>query len=167
MVIGGKELERLIRERQVIDNYVDFDEQLQPNGFDLTVATIEVYKDAGVVDFYNKKRRPSEGEEISISPLGTFLSRGVYRITFNEFIRIPLNMCAITYPRSTLLRSGVFMGTAMGDAGYCGKYQVAIDVSNPHGFIVYPNAKLAQISFLSLGEEQEGYNGIYREGRTV
>lgn len=56
MLLGDIEIKRLIEEYGLISDYVDLDTQLQPTGFDLTVADIEEITTRGVIDFDNSKR---------------------------------------------------------------------------------------------------------------
>lgn len=65
-------------------------------------------------------------------------------------------------PRSSLWRSGVGVTAGVVDAGYEGALGALIEVKNPHGVVLYRDAKLAQIVFEELGETVEGYNGIYQ-----
>ncbi|KAJ5293756.1 hypothetical protein N7508_008577 [Penicillium antarcticum] len=61
-----------------------------------------------------------------------------------------------------IARSGVGITAGIVDAGYEGALGALIEVKNPHGVVLYQNAKLAQIVFEELSEAVEGYNGIYQ-----
>jgi dUTP pyrophosphatase len=161
-IIGGKKLRRLI-EQGAVKDYLDLDVQLQPNGFDLTTEYIESFQGHGIIDYDNTERLIPAGK--TVGRWDGRIPPGVYRVGFRERITIPRNMCVITQPRSSLLRMGGDIGSAWGDAGYEGKYQALLHVHNPHGIIVRPNARLAQIAFCTLSEElahHEGYKGAYQ-----
>jgi dUTP pyrophosphatase len=54
------------------------------------------------------------------------------------------------------LRAGVV------DAGYEGAMGALMEVSNPHGVVLYRDAKLAQIVFEQMDQAVEGYAGVYQ-----
>jgi dUTP pyrophosphatase len=163
-VLSGGEIRRLIaREPPLIEGWLDLDAQIQPNGFDLTLREVAALTGAGRVTVDNRRRRVSglaplsfgEGDEIG-------LAAGIYMVTYNEVVRLPKNIMALGRPRSTLLRCGVIVGTAVWDAGYEGRSQSLLVVHNPRGFRVQRNARLTQLVFFKLSEETEGYSGAYQ-----
>jgi dUTP pyrophosphatase len=83
-------------------------------------------------------------------------------ITYNEIVHLPKNIMALGRPRSSLLRCGVNVGTAVWDAGYEGRSQSLLLVHNPHGFRVQKSARVMQLVFMELTGESEGYKGIYQ-----
>jgi len=87
---------------------------------------------------------------------------GAYSITYNEIIHLPKNVMALATPRSSLLRCGVTVNTAVWDAGYSGRSQSLMVVYNPQGFRLQRNARIVQIVFLQLTKETEGYQGAYQ-----
>ena len=90
-----------------------------------------------------------------------FLKKGSYKITFNEVVSIPTDVCAIGLPRSSLLRMGVSVHTAVWDAGYKGRSEALLVVYNEDGFYIKKNARVLQLLFMKLGSAQEGYKGRY------
>jgi dUTP pyrophosphatase len=69
---------------------------------------------------------------------------------------------ALARPRSSLLRCGVNIGTAVWDAGYSGRSQSLMQVLNAKGFRLQKNARVAQLVFMTLTAETEGYSGKYQ-----
>ena len=65
-------------------------------------------------------------------------------------------------PRSSLLRCGVTVGTAVWDAGYSGRSQSLMVIYNPQGIRLQKNARIIQLVFFQLTQETEGYRGIYQ-----
>ena len=91
------------------------------------------------------------------------LEPGTYKVTFNEIVNIPLDLAAIARPRSSLLRCGVTVESAVWDSGYRGRSESMLVVYNPHGFRVKKDARLLQLVFYSLHTEvSEGYCGRYQ-----
>jgi len=90
------------------------------------------------------------------------LVAGIYLITYNEIVHLPKDIMALGRPRSSLLRCGVGVGTAVWDAGYEGRSQSLLIVHNTAGFRVQKNARITQLVFFRLSGESEGYRGIYQ-----
>ena len=90
------------------------------------------------------------------------LMPGTYIITYNEIVHLSKNIMALATPRSSLLRCGVTVNTAVWDAGYSGRSQSLMVVYNPRGFRLERNARLIQLVFFKLTGETEGYSGAYQ-----
>ncbi len=90
------------------DSAIDFEIQLQPESFDLTVLDIHTFKTAGEIGF--KKKKPSETEPMNINKLveenGTYhLREGRYKVKYNEEIHFSNNIYGFVLPKSILTRS--------------------------------------------------------------
>jgi dUTP pyrophosphatase len=94
------------------------------------------------------------------------LPAGIYSITFNEIVHLPKDIMALATPRSSLLRCGVTVNTAVWDAGYSGRSQSLMVVYNQKGFQIEKNARVIQLVFFRLEEKTAGYNGIYQGENT-
>jgi dUTP pyrophosphatase len=90
------------------------------------------------------------------------LMPGAYIVSYNEIVHLPRDVMALARPRSSLLRCGVTINTAVWDAGYSGRSQSLMVVHNPHGVRLQRNARLMQLVFLQLTRETEGYQGVYQ-----
>ncbi len=147
----------------LISNYIDLDDQLQPNGFDLTVKEVATIRSPGAIAISNDNRILSGLEPFITDSLGYYsLAQGSCVITFNEIISLPKDVMAIGQPRSSLLRCGVTVNMAVWDAGYSGRGQALLTVFNPQGFKLQKNARVAQLVFFQLASDTEGYHGIYQ-----
>ena len=148
----------------LIEGAVDLDTQLQPNGFDVTLHTVSRFTTAGSIDFLNVTREISEAELLPFSPDNFIeLKPGPYLVTFNEVVNIPLGMAALGRTRSSLLRCGVALHTAVWDAGYQGRSQSLLQVLNLEGFTVQRNARIMQLVFFHLDRPaKDGYRGVYQ-----
>ena len=103
-VLTGNQIRELISKRDLIQNYIDLDTQVTPNGFDMTVREVHRIISEGAVDFSNEKRKLSETEKIEFVDNSIFLEKGSYKILYNEIVNIPPDIMALGRPRSTLLR---------------------------------------------------------------
>jgi dUTP pyrophosphatase len=147
----------------LIEGYISLGEQLQSNGFELTLRDIALLQNAGQIGEANTTRRlPTLAPLLFANDGFMDLIPGSYLITYNEIVHIPKNIMALGRPRSSLLRCGVTIGTAVWDAGYEGRSQSLLVIYNPQGFRIQKNARLTQLVFFRLTSETEGYNGIYQ-----
>jgi dUTP pyrophosphatase len=147
----------------LMEDYPSLEEQLQPNGFDLTLREVAMVQSGGRIGKSNALRVISNLAPLMFDSQGFMdLIPGAYVITFNEIVHLPKNVMALGAPRSSLLRCGVTVHMAVWDAGYSGRSQSLMVVYNPQGFRVQKNARIAQLVFFELMDETEGYRGAYQ-----
>jgi len=137
---------------------------VQPNGFDLTLREVTLLQSAGKIAVADSQRLVSDLSPLIFDGTGFIdLMPGAYVITYNEIVHLPKNIMALATPRSSLLRCGVMVNTAVWDAGYSGRSQSLMVVYNPHGFRLQRNARIVQLVFLRLTQKTEGYRGAYQK----
>lgn len=163
-VLPKSEIRRLINDQpHLVEDFVNIDEQLQPNGFDLTLRGISMLQSSGVIPVDNNRRVISALGQLYFDGIDYIdLLPGAYVVTFNEVVNLPDDIMALGKPRSSLLRCGVAIHNAIWDAGYHGRSQALMVVYNTLGFKVQKNARVLQLIFLRLSASTEGYNGIYQ-----
>jgi dUTP pyrophosphatase len=165
-MLNDKQLRELITEYDLIMEFIDLETQLQPSGFDLSLESIEEYLDGGAVDFSNKERVIATTRSLIPDDEGWFhLEKGVYKVVYNEVVKMPLDVAAIARTRSTLLRNGAMIGTAVWDPGYEGRSSSMLTVYNPFGLRLKKDARIAQLVFFQTGEVGKGYSGVYQKER--
>jgi dUTP pyrophosphatase len=158
----------LEKEVPLIEGLTDPATQVQPNGVEVTLRNIALLKTQGIIPVNNDQRQVSELEPLAFDETGFIdLVPGSYMVTYNEIVHLPNNVMAFGRPRSSLLRCGVTIGTAVWDAGYNGRSQSLMVVYNTQGFRVQKNARIMQLVFLRLTQETEGYSGIYQNENIV
>ena len=164
MILHDKEIKKLQGNNPaLIENFIHWDTQIQPNGFDLTVGEVHKFKAAGQLDFSNKERKLPETEKIEFKDMWATLDPGVYKIKTNETINLPNDVIAFCQTRTSLLRMGVLSATGFWDAGYKGRGEFIIQVVNPHGMKIKQNSRVVQIAFVKLPEKPtETYSGAYQ-----
>jgi dUTP pyrophosphatase len=152
------------RKPPLVEQMIDPKVQVQPNGIELTLQRVEVHEGSGAIAFDNKERRLPVSKYIDFDDEGwVHLQKGSYKILFNEVVNIPNNIAAIAKPRSSLLRCGVTVETAVWDAGYSGRSESLLVVYNEYGFNLKKNARVLQLLFFGLGDEvRKGYSGVYQ-----
>jgi len=166
MILGRKEIEEKMRSSPpLIENMVDPERQIGPNGIDLTLKKVETFETSGAVDFDDSHRKISDCFELPFDESGRLhLKQGAYKITFNEIVNMPNDLTAIARTRSTLLRCGASIETALWDAGYRGRGISMLVVHNKNGITVEKNARLLQLIFLPLISPTDApYRGAYYE----
>jgi dUTP pyrophosphatase len=185
-MLNRAEIEKLIKDQDLVADYLNLDIQLTPNGFDLTVASIFEFDAAGALDFSNKERVIPEGKEIfpeKLTPqdkLGTSnalaadgersratgwwnLKKGAYKIKTNETVNLPKDLIGVAFSRTSLLRIGGSTQHGLWDAGFRGKSEFILTVDNPKGIRIKQNARIAQLTFHKIKEVDCGYQGIYQD----
>lgn len=163
--LNREEITRLLeRNPPLIEGYVALESQLQPNGFDLSVRDVARYSSPGQLGASNERRVLSDTLPLQFDTEGWLeLPQGAYLITFNEAVNLPPDLMALGRPRSSLLRSGIALHTAVWDAGYRGRSQSLLTVHHPDGFRLQRNARVAQLVFFRLASApEEGYRGRYQ-----
>ncbi len=163
--LNREEILRLIEgDPPLLEGYVDLAAQRQPNGFDLSVREVAQFSSAGQLGADNESRVLSDLTAMTFDADGwVSLESGPYLVTFNEVVNLPGDVMALGRPRSSLLRSGVSLHTAVWDAGYRGRSQSLLTVHHADGFRLQRDARLAQLVFFRLSTPPaEGYQGRYQ-----
>ena len=146
-----------------MENLCDVQQQVQPNGIDLTLKEIALLSSPGSLGPSNKSRALSLTSPLVFDGQGRIdLMPGCYLVTYNEVVNLPKNIMALAKPRSSLLRCGVSIHSAIWDAGYSGRSQSLMVVYNSQGFRLYKNARIVQMVFFFLSHEvAQGYQGLF------
>ena len=134
-------------------------------GIDLSVQKIEwvsagttVYTDKTIVDPFFYHEQPLiiiDGKEC------WRLSRGVYSVTFNEGINVPVDCAAKITHRSSLYRGGTIIESPWWDPGFHCEIMNSTMIVNS-SIIIEKNARIAQIAFWRVEEVGEQYNGQFQ-----
>lgn len=164
-VLSGEQIRTLIAgSPPLVAEWMELDAQIQPNGFDLTLAAVSRYAGRGTIGRSNADRALPELVAVDPDRDGYFsLEPGVYHIVYNEVVSLPNQLMAFGRPRSSLNRSGVTIHTAVWDAGYTGRSTSLMSVANPQGFRVQTGARVTQLVFVGLAASAEqGYSGVYQ-----
>ena len=159
MILSGKALKS---GQHVTQTRID--EQFQPAGVDLSVESVWAFEGPGAIDLDNQKRKLPAYRPLDFGPDGSLhLPAGAYKIVFNETVAIPPDCAAIARSRSSLLRMGASVQTALWDPGYKGRSEALLVVHNSGGLMLHAHARVAQLVFIRL-EAPSGqlYSGQYQ-----
>ena len=147
----------------LVECYLDIEAQLQTNGFDLSLRSISLFTSAGKLALDNRNRILSQQKRLDFNSDGLLhLDQGVYSITYNEIVHLPKDIMALGLSRSSLLRNGASLHTAVWDAGYSGRSESLLVVHNPLGLDLEKNARVLQLVFSKLTGKSQGYQGMYQ-----
>lgn len=151
MILSGKEVAKFLENIK--------ESQIQPSGVDLTVEKIlaldgkgELLKENVILPRY--KELPTNDNKWYLRP-------GIYIVTYEQIIRIPSEAAGIVLPRSSLMRMGAIIYTALWDPGYEGKGASLLQVVNPNGVVIEKGARISQL-ILFRSEAKEKYSGRYQ-----
>lgn len=151
----------------LIESFLDMESQLQTNGFDLSLRSVSALVSSGKLSLDNRNRVISEQKKLDFNAEGLLhLPPGSYSITYNEIVHLPKNIMALGLSRSSLLRCGASLHTAVWDAGYSGRSESLLVVYNPLGLDLEKNARVLQLVFSTLTGESRGYTGRYQGENT-
>ncbi len=163
-ILSSQDIRRLLQQQPpLVEGYVNLSQQVQPNGIDFTLREVALLQSRGKITVSDDQRLVSDLAPLVFDGLGSIdLMPGAYVVTYNEIVHLPKDIMALARPRSSLLRSGVTIDTAVWDAGYSGRSQSLMVVYNPQGVRLQRNARIVQLVFLQLTQETEGYRGVYQ-----
>ena len=139
------------------------DDQIQPNGVDLTLEAVYEQREPGRIGRDDKEvgdRRQLETEQVADdAPETYYLTPGGYVVQYAETVRIPEDHVGYIYPRSSLLRNSCMLNTAVWDAGYEGKGEGLLEVH--HDIEIETGARIAQL-VLAEADHDGTYAGSYQ-----
>lgn len=164
-VLSREAIERLLGgSPPLLEGMPDPAEQIQPNGVDITIESVSRYRGPGRLARTNAGRVLPETQELPFDDDGSlWLPEGAYQVRFNETVHLPTWLMAYARPRSSLLRSGVALHTAVWDAGYSGRGISLMVVYHPAGFTLERDARICQLVFHPLtAATNQGYQGAYQ-----
>jgi len=163
-ILSDKEISRLCDANPpLIENYIDWDKQLQPAGFDFSLAKVFSLTGAGGIRSFNKVNDLPGKIEVPHDD-GVFkLDPGYYLIAFNEVVAIPNDIAAIGKARSTLIRYGAQLNSGIWDPGFQGKSQCGLNVLNNSGIELDLGCTLLHLAFFHLDNKSLGFqhNSLY------
>lgn len=149
--------------RGIVPGLAADDPRVQPNGVDLCVGGVWRLEGAGRLGVSNGQRVLPERREIAWNEDGwVHLASGAYGLRYAELVHIPLDCGALVFPRSSLLRMGAHVPTAVWDAGYNGRGETLLEVWNAAGVWLERGARISQMVVWPLSGESVGYGGRYQ-----
>jgi dUTP pyrophosphatase len=134
-------------------------EQVQPNGVDLTLDAVFEPVEPGHIGTEGKTIAERREIEPDGEPPTYHLDPGGYVARYAETVRIPTDHVGFIYPRSSLMRNGAMVNTAVWDAGYEGRGEGLLQVTHP--IEIDRGARVAQL-VLARADASGTYDGSYQ-----
>jgi len=146
---------------EIIKEFIDSTVQEQIAGFDLTVKEITKVHNGGVLDFDNTNRKIPKHETLELENNIWKLQPGGYLVKYNEIVNVPLDAIGIVLPRSSLMRCGGTLCSAVWDPGYNGRGVGLLIIFTE--MEIHKNARIAQIIFIKTQKKTtKSYVGEYQ-----
>jgi len=167
-MIGTKELLRLVKEHQLVEDLCDRElENPEGAGFDLRVKEIFHIKDGEA--FLGEFERHTPEIEL-LAEYGKdkeiVLKSGEFVLVKTiEKINLPKDVSAIFRPRSTLQRCGVGLFTAAASPGYSGELVFGMCNLGKNDFRLELGARIVHILFFKTTDNHSLYRGQWQGGR--
>ena len=165
-ILSDREILELLRGRErMITNFVSLEDQIQPSGFDLTLRSAAVFSGQGTL---GKSGERTLSALQGVKPRGSHLElgEGSYLVRYNEHVSLPLDVAALVLPRSSLMRMGVTLHTAVWDPGYRGRGVGLLAVHNTDGVRIEIGSRIAQMIFMVTSRKPaRRYGGTYQDER--
>lgn len=157
-MLTGEEIQRLQIARSAAA------EHLQPNGVDLSVDAVWQFLETGSLGRSNADRRLPERNALEFGADDWLeLAPGSYGIRYGEWVEVPADCGGLVFPRSSLLRMGLHVPTAVWDAGYAGRGEGLLQVTNPHGVRLQRGTRIVQLILFRLTSAAgSSYRGAYQ-----
>jgi len=141
---------------------------VQANGVDLSLDAVWRFLGAGALGVDNADRTLPAHADVAFDADGWLeLPPATYGIRYAEWVEVPVDCGGLCFPRSSLLRMGAYVPTAVWDAGYAGRGSGLLVITSPHGLRIERGARIAQLVLFRLTEPaRAAYAGQYQhEGR--
>lgn len=136
-------------------------DSLDCSGIKLTLNEVFRITSEGIIDF-DVKHIPNY-LRVETDADGFYnLPKGYYIIRYNEYVIIPEDAIALAIPRSSIIRSGASLFTAVWDPGYEGRGYGLLTIYNEYGMKIRRNSQIAQLVFMKMIEKSsKPYRGSY------
>lgn len=155
------------------------DKDYQPSGLDLRLGKVfcldfERDEQYGLIDGkkYLPEHKPIKpmlmrcGEDDYVAGWN-LIPQQPYICQVKNQIKIGKNNAQFYLPRSTLLRAGVNVYTALGDLGYNGHLSFLVINHSPRPFFIGEGERFAQLVDFEVKGGSESYDGDYQEKEVI
>ncbi len=146
-----------IIEMKAVENLTDNSFEVQQNGIDLTIESIDLIEGGKL----GKNERSIKEYIPVVDDKGWFdlAPLYAYSITFQQKVKVPENMCASIIQRSTLNRMGGYIFSGLYDSGFNNVIGAVLRTNS--NLKIQKGARVAQIIFQEA-ESASQYKGIYQ-----
>lgn len=170
MFLGAKQLLELVKKNNLVEGLCERElNNPEGAGFDIRIGELYKIKGRGFLGVEERETPDMElvakygekKEKISIEP-GVY-----YLIKTIEKVNMPDNLLAVSTPRSTLFRSGVYIFGGQVPPGYCGELSMGMYNFRKEPFELEMGARVLHIMFSEVKGESNLYKGQWQGGRAT
>ncbi len=171
MVLGVDELLKLVKEKNLVTDLSDR-ELTNPEGCGFDLRLGQVYEISGEAYLGIEERKTAEAKVVSEYKDGisrVFLLKSGFQVlvTTIESVKLPANLTANLWARSTLYRSGIILSGGNVAPGYEGKLSFTLYNSGKANVKIEMGARIAHILFYEIKGKANKYRGQWKGGRVV
>jgi deoxycytidine triphosphate deaminase len=157
----------IIGHDKLLELFPNFKEDIKENGIDLSIGQLETIsnapQDIGSVD--DKKYLPHL-EKVPINHGQYRLKmKKHYIVTIDRPIHIPEGYCQLYFLRSTLIRCGLILGSAVGDNDFNGTLRFGLYNSGMQSVFLGENERIIQAVTIKTDGTETSYNGDYQNDK--
>lgn len=169
MILGVDELLRLVKERKLVEN-LSKRELKNPEGagFDLRIGEIYSINGHGFLGIEERSTpnakllaKVGRDKKFILKPGDFVLMKTI------ENVNLPEDLLMLTFPRSTLYRSGVLFLATQCAPGYSGKMVYALKNVGSADFELELGARIVHVVFLKISGKGSPYRGQWKGGRVT
>lgn len=147
----------------------------QPSGLDLRVEKVYIITEdvpSGIIDGIkvipeHSEIKPKDYPEYNFENCWKIEYNKPYIFEVQKQITIGKNNAQFYLPRSTLLRQGVNVYTALGDTGYTGHLSFMVINHRKGDFYISKGERFAQLIDFQVQDTDKEYDGDYQEEKIV
>ena len=171
MALGVDKIKRLIKEIKLVESLGDRDLE-NPEGAGLDLRVGEIFKIEGDTVLGIEKRKTVDSKRVAKfdpkKPTSFTIKPGeFYLVQTIERVNLPDYLVATMHPRSTLLRSGVWLLTTQIAPGYKGPLNIGLKNMGNNDFTVELGARLVHVIFWEVSGQGASYRGQWQGGRVT
>jgi len=172
MIIGIKELHRLVKEGNLVEDLCDREiNNPEGAGFDLRLGEVFELEGDGFLGV-EERQTPNvksiakyDSEKIDDENFFIFEPGKYYLIKTIEKVNLPVTISGVIFPRTTMFRSGMGLFNGVVQPGYCGELTFGICNLGKSNIKVSFGARVVHIAFHEVLGEGNQYRGQWQGGR--
>lgn len=153
MILNGKEIEKLIKEKNIISNYNL--ENIRSSSYDITISNkaLKFKSLDNEISLFDASKIENLYEEINIDNGYVLSSQKSILLSLKENINLPNNILAHIRPRTSFSRLGLLINFQHINPGYCGTLNILMYNVSPNSYKIFPNMNIGQLVLETLSSE--------------
>lgn len=153
MILNGKEIEKLITQEHILDNYNL--ENIHSSSYDITTNKIALKfkKESNEISLFDALKIENLYEELNIENGYDLHPQESILLSLKETIHMPNNLVAHIRPRTSFSRLGLLINFQHINPGYSGNLNILMYNVSPNTYKIYPNMHIGQLVLETLSSD--------------